>query len=106
VDHFAYPAGRFDEGAVSAVAAAGYRFGYTTCPHRDRTRPLLTIPRRILWQNSCLNALGHFSSTMMSCQVKGVFDFGRDCNHAHLGLAQETPAGRQTEGRPHFPSEC
>ena len=26
---------------------------------------------------------------MMSCQVKGAFDFRRGCNHTHLGLDQE-----------------
>jgi peptidoglycan/xylan/chitin deacetylase (PgdA/CDA1 family) len=85
VDHFAYPAGRFDGRVVSAVAAAGYRFAYTTCQHRDRTRPLLTIPRRVLWQNTCCSALGRFSSAMMGCQVRGAFDFGARCRHEHAG---------------------
>jgi peptidoglycan/xylan/chitin deacetylase (PgdA/CDA1 family) len=83
IDHFSYPAGRFDSRVVSAVAGSGYRFGYTTCRHRDRTRPLLTIPRRVFWQNSCLNAFGRFSSTMMDCQVRGTFDFGARCKREH-----------------------
>jgi peptidoglycan/xylan/chitin deacetylase (PgdA/CDA1 family) len=83
VDHFAYPAGRFDSCVVSAVAASGYRFGYTTCCHRDRAHPLLTIPRRVLWQGSCLDALGRFSSTMMSCQVKTPLDFRTRCREKH-----------------------
>ena len=37
---------------VTAVAAAGYRFGYTTCTHRDPRHPLLTVPRRMLWENA------------------------------------------------------
>jgi peptidoglycan/xylan/chitin deacetylase (PgdA/CDA1 family) len=91
VDHFAYPAGRFDSHTVRAVAEAGYRFAYTTCAHRDQTRPLLTIPRRMLWQNSSLNALGQFSSTMMSCQVKGSFDLGRGCNQRHVDRVRRRP---------------
>ena len=83
VDHFAYPAGRFDSCVVSAVAASGYRFGYTTCSHRDRAHPLLTIARRVLWQGSCLDALGRFSSTMMSCQVKTPLDFRNRCRQEH-----------------------
>jgi peptidoglycan/xylan/chitin deacetylase (PgdA/CDA1 family) len=89
VDHFAYPDGRFDSSVVSAVAASGYRAGYTICPHRDRTRPLLTIPRRVFWQNTCLNAFGRFSSAMMGCQVRGAFDFGAGCAH---GLARSRAA--------------
>lgn len=88
VDHFAYPAGCFDSGVVSAVAAAGYRFGYTTCSHRDRSHPSLTIPRRVLWQNSCLDALGRFSSTMMSCQVKTPLDFRTRCRQEHDPLGR------------------
>src|SRR5262249_53774522 len=34
-EHFAYPDGAFNGSTVAAVAAAGYRFGYTTCQHRD-----------------------------------------------------------------------
>ena len=97
IDHFAYPAGRFDSSVVSAVAASGYRFGYTTCPHRDRARPLLTIPRRVFWQNSCLNAFGRFSSTMMDCQVKGTFDLGARCRHEH----RLAPVGRRARVAEH-----
>jgi peptidoglycan/xylan/chitin deacetylase (PgdA/CDA1 family) len=95
VDHFAYPNGRFDSSAVGAVAASGYRFGYTICQHRDRTRPLLTIPRRVFWQNTCLNALGRFSSAMIRCQVTGAFDFGGRCKDAHARRqAAATRAGK------------
>lgn len=83
IKHFAYPDGRFNTATVSAVAAAGYRFGYTTCQHRDPHYPLLTIPRRLLWENSCLDALGHFSSVIMSCQVNGVLDFVARCRQDH-----------------------
>jgi len=102
VDHFAYPCGRFDSSVVNAVAAAGYRFGYTTCRHRDRTRPLLTIPRRVFWQNSCLDAFGRFSSPMMDCQVKGTFDFGARCKQEHRGAAviQRSTDQRSTDREP------
>jgi peptidoglycan/xylan/chitin deacetylase (PgdA/CDA1 family) len=83
VRHFAYPDGRFDGAVVDAVAEAGYRCGYTTCRHRDRRRPLLTVPRRLLWENSCRDAAGRFSSSLMRGQVRGVFDlFGR-CRQSH-----------------------
>ena len=74
VKHFAYPDGRFDDVTVPAVAEAGYRFAYTTCLHRDLSHPLLTIPRKVLWQNSCLDANGRFSPAIMSCQVNRTFD--------------------------------
>lgn len=83
VKHFAYPDGRFNAATVSAVAASGYCFGYTTCLHRDPHYPLLTIPRKFLWQNSCRDALGHFSSAVMGCQVNGVFDFIARCRQDH-----------------------
>lgn len=83
IDHFAYPSGRFDRSVLSAVAASGYRFGYTTCEHRERTRPLLTVPRKVFWQNTCVDAFGRFSGAMMSCQVAGMFDFRTPCRQEH-----------------------
>ena len=56
IRHFAYPSGIFDSNSVGAVAAAGYRFGYTTCTHRSSEHPLLTIPRTLLWEDSCLDS--------------------------------------------------
>lgn len=85
VEHFAYPYGRFNAAAVAAVAVSGYRFGYTTCSHRDPGYPLLTIPRVLLWENSCLDALGRFSSAMMSCQIHRVFDLVASCTLDHGG---------------------
>jgi len=82
IAHFAYPDGRFDALAVRAVAGAGYRFAYTACLHRDSDHPSLTIPRRLLWENSCLDAFGQFSPAVMDCQVNGIFDFAAHCaNH-------------------------
>ena len=82
--HFAYPDGRFNASVSQAVEDAGYRYGYTTCRHRDRKRPAMTIPRRLLWENACLGAFGRFSPAVLDCQVNGVFDFAAHCgiNHA------------------------
>ena len=83
VRHFAYPDGRFNKETAAMVAAAGYRFGYTTCCHRDSSYPLLTIPRRMLWQNACLDDRGRFSAAILSCQVHGVFNLVRGCEQNH-----------------------
>src|SRR5439155_1371780 len=83
VRHFAYPDGRFNKDTAAMVAAAGYRFGYTTCCHRDSSYPLLTIPRRMLWQNACLDDRGRFSAAILSCQVHGVFNLVRGCEQNH-----------------------
>jgi hypothetical protein len=92
VRHFAYPDGRFDDIAVSAVAQAGYSFAYTTCLHRNPAHPFLTIPRKGLWENSCLDAHGCFSSAIMSCQANRTFDLIADtCDVNHNGAAGENP---------------
>jgi peptidoglycan/xylan/chitin deacetylase (PgdA/CDA1 family) len=75
VRHFAYPAGEFDRGAVRAVAEAGYTYAYTICDHVDPEYPELTISRRVLWQNACVDGHGRFSATLMSAQVNGALDF-------------------------------
>lgn len=83
VQHFAYPNGSFDAAVVHAVAQAGYRFAYTTCPHRDSRYPLLTIPRVFPWERSCINALERFSPSIMSGLLNGVFDFADGCQANH-----------------------
>lgn len=83
IRHFAYPDGRFDALVVKSLAEAGYRFGYTTCTHRHAEHPALTIPRRLLWENACLDAFGKFSPAVMSCQVNGIFDFAARCETKH-----------------------
>ncbi len=85
VEHFAYPSGQFDNTAVAAVAVSGYRFGYTTCRHRDPDYAALTIPRILLWENSCLDVLGRFSSAIMSCHAYRVFDLVTPCTLNHGG---------------------
>jgi peptidoglycan/xylan/chitin deacetylase (PgdA/CDA1 family) len=83
IHHFAYPNGSFDDVAVGAVAAAGYRYAYTTCRHRDADHPLLTIPRTLLWENSVLGPSGHFSPALMSCQATGSFERVSGCRLDH-----------------------
>jgi len=87
IKHFAYPCGQFDAAAVRAVGRAGYKYAFTICRHRDEQFPLLTIPRRLLWQNSCLGGRGSFSAAIMSCQVNGSFDTMAACrmNHTPVG---------------------
>jgi peptidoglycan/xylan/chitin deacetylase (PgdA/CDA1 family) len=93
VQHFAYPGGLFDTAAVDAVAGAGYRFGYTTCTHRDASFPLLTVPRILLWQNSCLDSHGQFSGPILSCQIRHAFDLVSGCRQHHA-TSQENGNGR------------
>src|SRR6185369_8154853 len=83
VNHFAYPDGRFNPAVVKAVHAAGYRYAYTNCLWRDRNFPLLSIPRKVLWERACLNALGTFSSSIMSCHIHWLFDRKDRCEHDH-----------------------
>lgn len=83
VRHFAYPDGRFNPAITAAVAAAGYRYGYGICRTRDSQFPLLTIPRKVLWERACLNAIGEFSPAVMNCHAQWVFDGNRRCEHDH-----------------------
>jgi L-malate glycosyltransferase len=94
IQHFAYPDGCFDEAAVRAVAKAGYRYAYTGCRHRDAAHPLLTLPRRVLWEGSTLGGFGAFSADVLSAQVNGVFDFTEPCtqNHTDGSALAATPA--------------
>ncbi len=83
VRHFAYPCGQFNDATVEAVDQAGYGFAYTICAHRDRRFPRLTIPRKLLWENSCLDAVGSFSPSIMGCQVHGLLDRFSPCELSH-----------------------
>ncbi|MBI1735591.1 MAG: polysaccharide deacetylase family protein [Candidatus Rokubacteria bacterium] len=83
VRHFAYPDGQFARDTTAAVDAAGYALAYTTCTHRDPEYPLLTLPRLMLWEKACLDTGARFSPAILSCQVHGVFDLVRGCEHAH-----------------------
>ncbi len=90
--HFAYPSGIFNIRSVSAVEAAGYRFGYTTCAHRSPDRSMLTIPRTLLWENACLDDRREFSESILSCHVRRAFDLVSGCRQKH-GLGAGSHAG-------------
>jgi len=85
VHHFAYPDGGFDRTAVKAVAAAGYRLAFTACRHRDSDYPGLTLPRTLLWERSSVDAWQRFSASILSCQLRGMFDVVRSCRRPHGG---------------------
>jgi peptidoglycan/xylan/chitin deacetylase (PgdA/CDA1 family) len=86
IRHFAYPDGRFNTTVVQAASAAGYRYAYGICRERDTQFPLLTIPRKVLWEHSCLSAMSKFSSAMMKCHVNWVFG-ERECSrHDHVSI--------------------
>ena len=87
VRHFAYPCGQFNAAAVQAVADAGYQYAYTICKHRDMRWLHLTIPRKLLWEKSCVNALGSFSESILSCLVNGSLDFAAPCHLKHREAA-------------------
>ena len=86
IHHFAYPDGRFNPAVVEAVKSSGYRYGYGICHSRDEKLPLLTIPRKVLWECSCLNMMGRFSSVVMNCQAHWVFDRNGRCEHDHSAV--------------------
>jgi len=92
VHHFAYPDGNFSPDIVAAVKKAGYRFGYGVCEHRDATDPLLTIPRRTLWENSCMDGRGRFSPSVMNCNTTGLFDLFARCRSDHHAVGSASPA--------------
>lgn len=79
VRHFAYPDGQFTPAVVRAVARAGYSMAVTTCRHRDAEHPLLTVPRRLLWEHSTVDATQRFSPTILRCYASGAFDFWQRC---------------------------
>ena len=93
VRHFAYPDGRFNSSVVQAVEASGYSFAYGICQSRDSDRPLLTIPRKVLWERSCVNALGRFSPAVMNCQTLGAFELSGRCAHDHVTVREEVMHG-------------
>jgi peptidoglycan/xylan/chitin deacetylase (PgdA/CDA1 family) len=83
VKQFAYPDGRHNANVAAAVSAAGYRFAYGTCLQRDSANPLMTIPRKVLWEKAAVDSGGRFSPAMMACQMSWVFDLGSTCTHGH-----------------------
>lgn len=83
VNHFAYPDGSFNTNVIHEVASAGYCSAVTTCVHRDADQPLMTIPRLLLWEKSSLNGLSGLSTSVLSCQVNGIFDPAAKCPRDH-----------------------
>jgi peptidoglycan/xylan/chitin deacetylase (PgdA/CDA1 family) len=83
IRHFAYPDGKFNANVIQAVADAGYRTAFTICSHRDQSHPLLTISRKMLWENACMNGFGRFSPAILNCQVNGIFDPADTCRVQH-----------------------
>jgi peptidoglycan/xylan/chitin deacetylase (PgdA/CDA1 family) len=83
IAHFAYPDGRFNRQVVKAVGRAGYCFGYGICRREDARFPLLTIPRKVLWERASINAWGSFSPSIMTCHSRGIFDSPHQCEHDH-----------------------
>lgn len=78
ITHFAYPCGRFDSTSVAAVDAAGYAFAYSTCRHRDRKRPMLSVPRAMLWEGSTRTGSGGYSASFLAAHAAGVL--GSSCS--------------------------
>ena len=74
VRHFAYPDGRFNLSTIAAVAAGGYSFAYTTSRQPLGEYPLLTIPRCLLWERSCVDAFGRFSPAVLDCLISDMFN--------------------------------
>ena len=83
VEHLAYPDGDADTTTAEAVGAAGYRYAYLACGHRNPAQPLLTQPRLLLWQKSCVGLRGGFAPAILSCQLHGVFPRADGCVRAH-----------------------
>jgi peptidoglycan/xylan/chitin deacetylase (PgdA/CDA1 family) len=82
-DLFAYPGGDFNAPVVDAVYEAGYRLAFSICRHSDARRPMLTIGRRGLWQQSCLDRFGRFSPAIMSCHAAALFGRAANCPNQH-----------------------
>ncbi len=93
IHHFAYPDGRFNSAVVEAVNSAGYRYAYGICRSRDQQFPLLTIPRKVLWERSCLDALGRFSPAVMKCQANWAFESKECSEHDHLSIREAVKYG-------------
>jgi peptidoglycan/xylan/chitin deacetylase (PgdA/CDA1 family) len=99
VKHFAYPDGRHNADVTAAVAGAGYRFAYGTCGRRDPEYPLMTIPRRVLWEQSSVDSQGRFSSAVMACQMNGAFDLRSNCAHDHGRRTPQTTGAIQEKAQ-------
>jgi len=87
--HLSYPDGRFSPATLADAAAAGYRYAYTTCSHRSTAFPLLTVPRRTLWEGSTAGAHGGFSPSVGAWVLGGLGErFGGGCSSEHADDAR------------------
>lgn len=75
IKYFAYPNGDFNESVVREVQKAGYQAAYTTDSYLHPSYvTALTIPRRMLWENACVNTFGRPSRAVLECFISGMFD--------------------------------
>lgn len=74
IRHFAYPDGSYKAETLPAVEAAGYVTACTASGQKIGALSRLALPRRMLWEGACQNALGQFSPAILSSQINGVFD--------------------------------
>jgi hypothetical protein len=51
----------------------------------------LTVPRTLLWENSCGDSRGGFSGAILNCQIHRAFDLVSRCRQRHAG--QESAHG-------------
>jgi len=63
----------------------------TACTHRDPEYPLLTVPRRLLWEHSTVDAALRFSPAILRCYASGAFDLTGRCALDHGGSLSATP---------------
>jgi FAD-dependent urate hydroxylase len=82
-DWFAYPGGSFNRTVIRAVADAGYKYAFTDCAHRDPEHPQLTLPRKTMWERSCLDPYDRFAPAIMSCHAAAMFERFSDCAGRH-----------------------
>lgn len=79
----AYPDGQFDERRARAAQLAGYEGAVTICDHLSKQRPQYTMPRQVLWENSCIDSESNFSPAVMGCLINGLFNRSSRCTMDH-----------------------
>lgn len=83
VVHFAFPGGRYCPYSMRAAAAAGYRYVYTTCPHRYEGPGPVVVPRRVFWERSSAGLASSVSPAVVACQARGLLDAVSPCTVDH-----------------------
>ena len=77
------PAELFNTASVNAVAARGIGLATPAAPTGTPSIPLLTVPRTVLWENSCRDSRGLFSGSILNCQIHRAFDLVSGCRQPH-----------------------